>query len=368
MKSRRIVGALLALGGIVATSIIGSGTANAHVSVYVAGMSGAGVDTTADGNPTYIVSFAPGHGCSGPKTAANPDGAYPTTSLEVFMPKDSAGQYILPEVRAVEGVGYTTELKTEANPDTATATKTPKRVQSIVYSGFNLKAANGGMTARNTQMFSLAVKLPKLSALQASSKYIYTGAGTSTHVEVYFPQIQYCDVTGQGVGVTTTAPSATATLAPVCSATDTVKTTLLDDWTTAGNTPKVTIGAKTIVAATTGYIDGNKTTKAVAADEYYCQGTPAVNAAKLPLYGNFEARTTGVGAKLKAVFMVDASSVHAGKRVVVRNATGKIVASGKLDKSGDFARTLNTAQSAALTKGEQLRLFIGGVLSAADAL
>ena len=66
--------------------------------------------------------------------------------------------------------------------------------------------------------------------------------------------------------------------------------------------------------------------------------------------------------------MVDASSVHAGKRVVVRNATGKIVASGKLDKSGDFARTLNTAQSAALTKGEQLSLFIGGVLSAADAL
>ena len=97
-------------------------------------------------------------------------------------------------------------------------------------------------------------------------------------------------------------------------------------------------------------------------------GTPAVDASKLPLYGNFEARTTGVGAKLKAVFMVDASSVHAGKRVVVRNATGKIVASGKLDKSGDFARTLNTAQSAALTKGEQLRLFIGGVLSAADAL
>ena len=116
MKSRRIVGALLALGGIVAASIIGSGTANAHVAVYVAGMSGAGVDTTADGNPTYIVSFAPGHGCSGPKTAANPDGAYPTTSLEVFMPKDSAGQYILPEVRAVDGVGYTTELKTEANP------------------------------------------------------------------------------------------------------------------------------------------------------------------------------------------------------------------------------------------------------------
>ena len=58
MKSRRIVGALLALGGIVAASIIGSGTANAHVAVYVAGMSGAGVDTTADGNPTYIVSFA----------------------------------------------------------------------------------------------------------------------------------------------------------------------------------------------------------------------------------------------------------------------------------------------------------------------
>ena len=189
MKSRRIVGALLALGGIVATSIIGSGTANAHVAVYVAGMSGAGVDTTADGNPTYIVSFAPGHGCSGPKTAANPDGAYPTTSLEVFMPKDSAGQYILPEVRAVDGVGYTTELKTEANPDTATATATPKRIKSIVYSGFNLKAANGGMTARNTQMFSLAVKLPKLSALQASSKYTYTGAGISTHVEVYFLQL-----------------------------------------------------------------------------------------------------------------------------------------------------------------------------------
>ena len=54
--------------------------------------------------------------------------------------------------------------------DTATATATPKRIKSIVYSGFNLKAANGGMTARNTQMFSLAVKLPKLSALQASSK------------------------------------------------------------------------------------------------------------------------------------------------------------------------------------------------------
>jgi len=368
MKSRRLIGIVIALGSVVVASLLGTSAANAHVSVYVAGMSGAGVDTTADGNPTYIVSFAPGHGCSGPKTAANPDGAYATTSLEVFLPKDSAGQYILPEVRAIDGVGYITELKTEANPDAATATATPKRIKSIVYSGFNLKAVSGGIAARNAQMFSLAVKLPKLSALQANSKYTYTGTAANTHVEVYFPQIQYCDVTGQGVGVTTSAPSATATLAPVCSATDTVKTTLLDDWTTAGNTPKVTIGAKTIVAATTGYIDGNKTTKAVAAAEYYCQGAPAINAAELPLYGNFEARTTGVGTKLKAVFMVDASSVHAGKRVVVRNATGKIVASGKLDKSGDFARTLNTAQSTALTKGEQLRLFIGGVLSAADAL
>ena len=65
-----------------------SGTSHAHVSVYVAGQSGLPVNAA---GATYAVSMSPGHGCTGPRTKANPDGAYDTTSAEVFMPRTSTG-------------------------------------------------------------------------------------------------------------------------------------------------------------------------------------------------------------------------------------------------------------------------------------
>jgi hypothetical protein len=367
LQTKRIVKSIIALGGLAAGSLFATSTANAHVSIYVAGMSGAAVDTTAAGNPTYIVSFAPGHGCSGPKTALNPEGVYDTTSLEVFMPKDSTGKYILPEVRAVNNGSYTAEVKTEANPDPTGTIKTALRVKSVVFSGFSLKAKNGGMTARDTQLFSIQVKLPTLAAMQALSTHVYTGATASTGVELYFPQVQYCDVTGMGVGTTTTAASATATVSPQCAATDTPTALLFDDWTTTGNTPKVVIGTK-VASATNGYIDGNKTTKAVAPELNFCQGTPTVNAATLPLRGNFTANLTGTGAKKRAVLRVDASSVSAGSKFSVVDAAGKVVASGKLDKVGDAVVFLTGSKAKGFTKSALLSLYIGKTLSAVDAL
>ena len=69
-------------------SVLGmSNSASAHVSVYVAGMTGIAIN--ADGATTYEVAFAPGHGCAGPRTTENPSGAYTTTRLVVNMPRNA---------------------------------------------------------------------------------------------------------------------------------------------------------------------------------------------------------------------------------------------------------------------------------------
>ncbi|MEY4633527.1 MAG: hypothetical protein RLZ18_899, partial [Actinomycetota bacterium] len=55
---------LVTSGALLAGTLGISSAAQAHVGVYVAGMSGVAIDTTAV-NATYTVAFAPGHGCSG---------------------------------------------------------------------------------------------------------------------------------------------------------------------------------------------------------------------------------------------------------------------------------------------------------------
>ena len=103
MKMKAILAGLV----MAAVSVVAN-PSHAHVSVYVAGQSGVAVNTA---GATYAVSLAPGHGCSGPRTKANPSGAYDTTSVEVFMPRTSTGTFIFPEVRIVNSSQYRATLK-----------------------------------------------------------------------------------------------------------------------------------------------------------------------------------------------------------------------------------------------------------------
>ena len=359
MKAKKLIaalGAVCALGAFAAVS-----PASAHVSVYVAGSSGLAVNTDA-ANATYVVSFAPGHGCTGPRTAANPDGAYDTTSVEVFLPRTATGTFILPEVRVVNKGEYKATMKTVADPTDATK----KRVSSIVFDNFVLPAVNG-YAARDTIMLDIAVKLPTFAALKAAG-YAVAAGSTSTAVgaKIYFPTMQYCDVTGQGVGkqaATSTPASVTDTVDPACNTNDAIQTTLFDDWQTDGNTPSLTIGTAVGTTAVPSLeFTGNKPTAKAATAATYCSVVTGVNVRGLALQGNFTAR---VAKKAGVRIVVDASPTLAGKSYSVTTASGTVLGKVKLDERGDAAVTLTKKAVKAVKSGDSLRLYDGTTLLAA---
>lgn len=335
--------------------------ASAHVSVYVAGSSGLAVNTDA-ANATYVVSLAPGHGCSGPRTAANPDGAYDTTSVEVFLPRTDTGKFILPEVRAVNKGEYRATMKTVADPTDATK----KRVNSIVFDNFVLPAVNG-YAARDTIMLDITVKLPTLAALKAAGYTVAAGTtSTALGAKIYFPTMQYCDVTGQGVGkqaATSTPASATSTVDPECNANDAVQTTLFDNWQTDGNTPNLTIGtALGTTAVPSLEFTGNKPTAAAAAASTYCSVAGGVNVRGLALQGYFTARALK-GGGIRVV--VDASPANYGKVYTITTAAGAALGKGKLDELGNFVTMLNKRSAKSVKSGDSLRLYDATTLLAA---
>ena len=362
MATRRTLRALVATALTGTFLAIAAPEAQAHVGVYVAGMSGVAIDTTTT-NATYLVGFAPGHGCSGPRTTANPDGVYETTSLEVFMPRAANGAFILPEVRVIHGLGYDATLKTVADPANAAL----KRVNSIVFDNFRLQAINGGYTARDAQLFTIAVKLPKIADIKSANYGYASGSAVSLGEKVYFPTMQYCDVTDQGVGVlaSSSTPAAIgATVDPVCNANDKIEDTLFDDWTTVGSTPSLVIGTSTSnVFETT----GNVPTKTAAAAESFCNKPGGFNPRDLPLAGKFSAKLSGKkGAKVLTLRATD-TALNAGRTYKFVTPKGTILGSAKVKSNGTISISVKGGVANRLAAGTNVRLVWGKKVLATDA-
>ncbi len=362
MAARRTLRALVATALAGSFLAVAAPAAQAHIGVYVAGMSGVAIDTTTT-NATYLVGFAPGHGCSGPRTKANPDGVYETTKLEVFMPRAASGAFILPEVRVVHGLGYDATLKTVVDPANATL----KRVNSIVFDNFRLQAINGGYTARDAQLFTIAVKLPKLADVKAANYGYASGSSSSLGAKIYFPTMQYCDVTDQGVGVlaSTSTPAAIgATVDPICNANDTIEDTLYDNWTTVGNTPSLTIGTSTSnVFETT----GNVPTAAAAAAESFCSKPGGFNPRDLPLAGKFSAKLSGkAGAKVLSLKATD-TPLNVGRTYKVVTPKGTVLGSAKVAANGTVNFSVKGGIVNRLGVGTNVRLQWGKKVLATDA-
>lgn len=362
MATRRTLRSLVATALTGTFLAIAAPAAQAHVGVYVAGMSGVAVDTTTT-NATYLVGFAPGHGCSGPRTIANPDGVYETTSLEVFMPRAASGAFILPEVRVIHGLGYDATLKTVADPANAAL----KRVNSIVFDNFRLQAINGGYTARDAQLFTIAVKLPKIADIKSANYGYASGSAASLGAKIYFPTMQYCDVTDQGVGVlasTSTPATVGAKVDPACNANDKIEDTLFDDWTTVGNTPSLVIGTSTSnVFETT----GNVPTKTAAAAESFCSKPGGFNPRDLPLAGKFAAKLRGKsGAKVLTLRATD-TALNAGRTYKFVTPKGTVLGSAKVKSNGTINITVKSGVANRLAAGTNVRLVWGKKVLATDA-
>ena len=353
MKMKLIVAGLV----LAAVSVVAN-PSHAHVSVYVAGQSGVAVNTA---GATYAVSLAPGHGCSGPRTKANPSGAYDTTSVEVFMPRTSTGTFIFPEVRIVNSPQYRATLKWVADPTNAAA----KRVSSIVYDKFLLPAVNNGYAARDTMFLSFTVKLPTLAAVSAAGHTLASGSTSgATGATVYLPTKQYCDVTGLGVGVqaaSSTRAALTDTVDPDCVTADTIETQLVDDWTTISNTPSITIGTATTTVFT---IAGNAPTAAAAAADYYCKKANFDVSPDRSWTGTFAARVSGTGSAARLVIDVDDKSSMRGHTFTIRDAQGALVAKGRANASGDARITVKGTK---VTSGQPLALYFRDRLLSTDA-
>jgi len=361
MATRRILRALVATALTGSFLAIGTPAAQAHVGVYVAGMSGVAIDTTTT-NATYLVGFAPGHGCSGPRTKTNPDGVYETTKLEVFMPRAASGAFVLPEVRVIHGLGYKATLKTVVDPANAAL----KRVSSIVFDDFRLQAINGGYTARDAQLFTIAVKLPKLADVKAANYGYASGSAASLGAKIYFPTMQYCDVTDQGVGVlaSSSTPAAIgATVDPTCNANDTIETTLYDNWTTVGNTPSLTIGTST---SNVFEIEGNKPTVAAAAADTFCTKPGGFNPRDLPLAGKFFAKLSGkAGAKVLTLKATD-TPLNAGRTYKMVTPSGTVLGSAKVKSNGTVTIIVKGGVANRLGVGTNVRLQWGKKVLATD--
>lgn len=361
MKPRQF-SKIITIGAALLGTIGVSSAAQAHVGVYVAGMSGVAVDTTAV-NATYTVAFAPGHGCTGPRTAANPDGAYETTSMEVFMPRAASGAFILPEVRVVHGLGYDATIKTVADPANATL----KRVNSIVFNNFRLQAVNGGYTARDQMMFTITVKLPTLAAVKAAGYTYSVGDATKAGAKIYFPTMQYCDVTNQNVGVqaaTSTKAAIGDKVDPSCNDNDEIVNTLFDDWTTVGNTPSVVIGTSTSSVLE---IAGNTPTKAAATAETFCSKPGGFNPRDLQLSGKFSASLSGAKGAKKLTFAATAPLLNAGRTFKVVTPKGTVLGAARVGTDGTVRAVLTGGAVNRISSGLELRLVWGKKVLAVDA-
>lgn len=335
--------------------------ASAHVSVYVAGM--AGIAINADGATTYEVAFAPGHGCSGPRTLENPNGAYTTTRLVVSMPRNAAGQFILADPKVVDGSDYTTKINRIVDPANAAAF----RVDSIEYSNFALPAVNNGWAAKDTQFFSITVKLPTLATVKTANTASSGTSLTATGAKIYFPTMQYCDVAGQGVGVQaagSTPATASDTVDPTCTANDEITEMLYDNWTTKGNTPSLVIGTSN-AAANIIEILGNAPTSA-ATTETFCSDPTGVNPQTVRLRGSLVAELRGAVGKKVLDVAVTTSALQAGKAFTIENSNGDVIASGKLNSNGGFGKAIKVDKSWKLHMGSQIRLYFGKKAVAAD--
>ena len=326
------------------------GAANAHVSVYVAGVSGAAV---AAAGGTYEVDMAPGHGCTGPRTESNPDGAYDTIRTEVFMPRTSTGAFIFPEVRIVDKADYKATLKWVADPTNAAA----KRVSSIVYE-YLLPAVNNGYAARDTVMLGFTVKLPTKATLDAAGYALATDSvaiAGSTGAKVYLPTKQYCDVRHQGIGVqaaTSTPAAVTATVDPACVSADTREDELVDDWTTVGNTPSLVIGTAT---TTTYEFLSNKPTTTAAAAEKFCSFAGGFNPRSVALAGKVSTSLKASGAKTTSFRIVaTAPASYVGRTLTVKTESGATIGAAKVPTGGTWVLTAKGKKAALVKTGDQL--------------
>ena len=362
---RRSLPALVVAGLIAATA----SSASAHMGIYVAGIKGDSVAATGTG--TYTLAFSIGHGCAGPRTAANPLGTYDSTSLEVFIPRNTAGDFLLDgataavEPQIVDSPAYRATAK-------FTTIGTAVRMTSVVFDQFVLPAANNGVKSKDTNFLTIGVKLPSLATLKAKTYEIAAGgiAAAATAAKIYFPSMQYCDVTSQGVGIqaaTSTRAALTDTKDPACTSADAIQTTLIDEWQTKTRTPAITIitaGTAAVPASTLEYT-GNAPTIDPAAANYFCSDATGYNPRTLELANKFSA---AYSAKTKTLTVkIAGSALHSGRKYTVKTSSGILLGTAKLNVNGNVSVKLKGTKVAALKAGDSIRLFHKTVLVGADA-
>jgi hypothetical protein len=360
---KRSVPAVIVAGLIAATA----STASAHMGIYVAGIKGDSVAATGTG--TYTLAFSIGHGCAGPRTTANPLGTYDSTSLEVFIPRNAAGDFLLDGATAVEPQ----IVDSPAYRATAkfTTIGTTVRMTSVVFDQFVLPASNNGVKSKDTNFLTIGVKLPSLATLKAKTYPIAAGgvAASATAAKIYFPSMQYCDVTSQGVGIqaaTSTPATITDTKDPACTSVDAIQTTLIDEWQTKTRTPSVTIIASgtAAVAASTLEYTGNMPSLAPATASKYCSDPTGYNPRTLTMADKFSA---SYSAKTKTLTVrVAGSALHSGRKYAVKTATGTILGTATLNVNGNASVKLKGTAVSSLKVGDSIRLTFRGALVGAD--
>jgi len=360
---RRSLPALVVAGLIAATA----STASAHMGIYVNGIKGDPI--AASGNGTYALAFSIGHGCAGPRTVANPDGNYDSTSLEIFMPRNTDGSFLLDgsaaaEPQIVNSASYRATAKYVVVAGVS-------RVSSVVFDKFVLPASNNGVKNKDTNFLTIGVKLPSLATLKAKTYPIAAGgeAASATAAKIYFPSMQYCDVTSQGVGIqaaTSTPAAITDTKDPACTSVDAIQTTLIDEWQTKTRTPSVTIIASgtAAVAASTLEYTGNMPSLAPATASKYCSDPTGYNPRTLTMADKFSA---SYSAKTKTLTVrVAGSALHSGRKYAVKTSTGTILGTATLNVNGNASVKLKGTAVSALKVGDSIRLTFRGALVGAD--
>jgi hypothetical protein len=360
---KRSVPAVIVAGLIAATA----STASAHMGIYVNGINGDPI--AASGNGTYALAFSIGHGCAGPRTVANPDGNYDSTSLEVFMPRNTDGSFLLDgsaaaEPKIVNSASYRATAKYVVVAGVS-------RVNSVVFDKFVLPASNNGVKNKDTNFLTIGVKLPSLATLKTKTYPIAAGgvAASATAAKIYFPSMQYCDVTSQGVGIqaaTSTPAAITDTKDPACTSVDAIQTTLIDEWQTKTRTPSVTIIASgtAAVAASTLEYTGNSPSLAPATKSKYCSDPTGYNPRTLTMADKFSA---SYSAKTKTLTVrVAGSALHSGRKYAVKTATGTILGTATLNVNGNASVKLKGTAVSSLKVGDSIRLTFRGALVGAD--
>ena len=362
--TRRIIPAVMIAGLLAGTAQ----SASAHMGIYVNGIKGDPI--AASGAGTYALAFSIGHGCAGPRTAANPDGNYDSTSLELFMPRNTDGTFLLDGTAAAE----------PQIVNNATYRATAKyvvvggvsRVSSVVFDNFIVPASNNGVKNKDTNFLTIGVKLPSLATLKAKTYPIAAGgvAATATAAKIYFPSMQYCDVTSQGVGIqaaTSTPAAITDTKDPLCATSDAVQATLVDEWQTKTRTPSITIiaaGTPAVAASTLEYT-GNAPSLDPAAAHKYCSTATGYNPRTLTMAGKFAASYSTKTQTLTV--RVAGSALHSGRKYAVKTASGTILGFATLNENGNSTVKLKSATISQLKVGDSIRLTYRTILVGADA-